>query len=405
MTRPPPETLEALRCSNPMCWTSSTRKDSSPRSSGRSPAARRPRSISAAPASSLPVASSSCSRPTGARDRRDFRATHTYTAGRVVRGRPGRAIATKTRFGREVDDALWQDHEWETLRAMHAARVAVPEPIVTFGSAILMEYVGEEDGSAPQLKDLAPDPDEAQRALRADHAGGRADAVPQRGARRPVRVQPPGLGGPDPRDRPAAGRGPAVQPERLGPARTGPAERVHVVRPPRGGVRTRPRWRATCAPGSSSPSWCRPTWSSRRPVRAGTPAARARRRCRPRPSRSTRARAAPDVARDDVPDGVDGRLPLLGLGLPGGGALRQREGAQREDARPRRWSRRPRRPRAAAGPTRGPRTRRRPRRSRSRASRSGSSRRSGAGTHEPGRGRSRSRRSAGARGSPGRRRS
>ncbi len=97
-----------------------------------------------------------------ARDRRDFRATHTYTAGRVVRGRPARAIATKTRFGREVEDALWQDHEWETLRAMHAARVAVPEPIVTFGSAILMEYVGDEDGSAPQLKDLAPDADEAR---------------------------------------------------------------------------------------------------------------------------------------------------------------------------------------------------------------------------------------------------
>jgi RIO kinase 1 len=96
-----------------------------------------------------------------ARDRRDFRATHTYTSGRVVRGRPGRAIATKTRFGREVEDALWQDHEWESLRAMHAAGVAVPEPVVMFGSAILMEYLGDDDGSAPQLKDLAPDPDEA----------------------------------------------------------------------------------------------------------------------------------------------------------------------------------------------------------------------------------------------------
>jgi RIO kinase 1 len=96
-----------------------------------------------------------------ARDRRDFRTTQTYTAGRVVRGRVGRAIATKTRFGREVDDALWQEHEWETLRALHAAGVAVPEPVITFGSAILMEYLGDEDGSAPQLKELAPDPDEA----------------------------------------------------------------------------------------------------------------------------------------------------------------------------------------------------------------------------------------------------
>ena len=96
------------------------------------------------------------------RDRRDFRATHAYTAGRVVRGRPGRAIATKTRFGREVDEALWLGNEWEVLRAMHAARVAVPEPITTFGSAILMGFVGDHDGAAPQLKDLAPDQDEAR---------------------------------------------------------------------------------------------------------------------------------------------------------------------------------------------------------------------------------------------------
>jgi RIO kinase 1 len=97
-----------------------------------------------------------------ARDRRDFRNHQTYTAGRVVGGRPGRAIATKTRFGREVDDALWQDHEWQTLRHLHRAGVAVPGPIVTFGSAILMEYIGDETGGAPQLKDLAPQPDDAR---------------------------------------------------------------------------------------------------------------------------------------------------------------------------------------------------------------------------------------------------
>jgi RIO kinase 1 len=96
------------------------------------------------------------------RDRRDFRNSQTYTAGRVVRGRPGRAIATKTRFGREVDEALWQAHEWETLRTLHAAGVAVPAPVVSFGSAILMEHIGEPLGSAPQLKELRPGPDDAR---------------------------------------------------------------------------------------------------------------------------------------------------------------------------------------------------------------------------------------------------
>jgi RIO kinase 1 len=95
------------------------------------------------------------------RELRDFRNHQTYTAGRVVKGRPGRAIETKTRFGRQVDDALWQRHEWQTLTDLHAAGVAVPEPIIAFGSAILMEYIGDADTAAPQMKDLSPDPDEA----------------------------------------------------------------------------------------------------------------------------------------------------------------------------------------------------------------------------------------------------
>jgi RIO kinase 1 len=97
-----------------------------------------------------------------ARERRDFRNHQTYTAGRVVRGRPGRAVATKTRFGREVDDALWQGHEWQTLKDLYAAGVAVPAPIVAFGPAILMEYVGDADAAAPQLKDVSPEPRETR---------------------------------------------------------------------------------------------------------------------------------------------------------------------------------------------------------------------------------------------------
>lgn len=95
------------------------------------------------------------------REQRDFRNSQAYTAGRVVRGRPGRAISAKTRFGREVDEALWQEHEWETLKALHVAGVAVPSPVVSFDSAILMEHIGDSDGSAPQLKDLRPDLGEA----------------------------------------------------------------------------------------------------------------------------------------------------------------------------------------------------------------------------------------------------
>ncbi len=95
-------------------------------------------------------------------DRRDFRDESIYRDGEWIEERRIRAaLAKKTRFGREVQGAIWVQREWETLRALHAAGAAVPRPIASTGDAILMAYVGDERNAAPQLHRYRPGPHEA----------------------------------------------------------------------------------------------------------------------------------------------------------------------------------------------------------------------------------------------------
>ena len=95
------------------------------------------------------------------REHRDFRNRRMYVEGRVVLDeRAERALRGKTRFGARVDEGLWQGHEWEVLRHLHASGAPVPEPIASSGEAMLLAYVGDDDGPAPQLRELRPEPDE-----------------------------------------------------------------------------------------------------------------------------------------------------------------------------------------------------------------------------------------------------
>lgn len=96
-------------------------------------------------------------------DRRDFRDESIYRDGEWIEERRIRAaLEKKTRFGRQVQGGLWVSREWETLRALSAARLPVPRPIASTGDAILMSYVGDLDLAAPQLRSIRPDPVEAQ---------------------------------------------------------------------------------------------------------------------------------------------------------------------------------------------------------------------------------------------------
>src|SRR5687767_12823854 len=92
---------------------------------------------------------------------RRFRNDAPYQNGRVIlSGRARRAVAKRTSFGHEVHQGLWVAAEYETHEMLFAAGVDVPRPIACNGDAILMEWIGDDAGPAPQLRDVALQPHE-----------------------------------------------------------------------------------------------------------------------------------------------------------------------------------------------------------------------------------------------------
>lgn len=90
-------------------------------------------------------------------DRRDFRDESLYRDGEWIKERRVRvALQKRTRFGREVQGALWVGREWESLSLLSEAGVPVPRPIEATDRAILMSYLGDEDTAAPQLHRYRP---------------------------------------------------------------------------------------------------------------------------------------------------------------------------------------------------------------------------------------------------------
>jgi len=58
---------------------------------------------------------------------------------------------------------LWVEHEFETLKLLHAAGADVPKPVARSGPAILMEYVGDAESPAAMLTAASLGLTEAQR--------------------------------------------------------------------------------------------------------------------------------------------------------------------------------------------------------------------------------------------------
>jgi RIO kinase 1 len=95
---------------------------------------------------------------------RSFRNDSVYKEGRIILDRrSARAAAKRTRHGRQVQAALWTNSEFETLRVLHRAGASVPRPIGQSSGAIAMEWIGDADAPAPQLKDVHLGPEEAGR--------------------------------------------------------------------------------------------------------------------------------------------------------------------------------------------------------------------------------------------------
>jgi RIO kinase 1 len=92
---------------------------------------------------------------------RRFRDDADYQSGRVILdARARRAAKKRTAFGHEVHQGLWVAAEFETQQMLFDAGVDVPRPVECGGDVIVMEWIGDDTGPAPQLKDVklsAPD--------------------------------------------------------------------------------------------------------------------------------------------------------------------------------------------------------------------------------------------------------
>ncbi len=87
---------------------------------------------------------------------------------RVRRSRETRAMARRTEFGRDLIGMQWANAEFEALSALWSLtrpgdspsthRALVPYPVQLRGRELLMEFIGEDDGTAaPRLAETRPD--------------------------------------------------------------------------------------------------------------------------------------------------------------------------------------------------------------------------------------------------------
>ena len=97
-------------------------------------------------------------------NQRSFRQAVTYREGRKVRSsRLARAMEKGSKFGREEQQAHWQNAEVSALYRLAAAGVRVPKPYGCFDGVLLMELIADENGDvAGRLDDFDFTPEDAR---------------------------------------------------------------------------------------------------------------------------------------------------------------------------------------------------------------------------------------------------
>lgn len=95
-------------------------------------------------------------------EHRSFHRDAGYLEGRRLRRtRDMRAIEGRTSFGMNLIAQQWAIAEFGALSELWLAGVPVPYPVQLYGTELLMEFVGDPDGTAaPRLAQLRPEPDE-----------------------------------------------------------------------------------------------------------------------------------------------------------------------------------------------------------------------------------------------------
>jgi RIO kinase 1 len=95
-------------------------------------------------------------------DHRLFHRDASYLEGRRVRAsREMRAMRRRSDFGRNLVAQQWAAAEFAALRQLWSGGAPVPYPVQRIGNELLLEFIGEADGTAaPRLHQLRPDPPE-----------------------------------------------------------------------------------------------------------------------------------------------------------------------------------------------------------------------------------------------------
>jgi RIO kinase 1 len=93
---------------------------------------------------------------------RQFHRDAGYLEGRRVReSRVNRAVASRSGFGREAIASQWANAEFNALVQLYNARVPVPYPVQILGTEVLLEFIGDADGTgAPRLAETRRGPSE-----------------------------------------------------------------------------------------------------------------------------------------------------------------------------------------------------------------------------------------------------
>ena len=88
---------------------------------------------------------------------RSFRKATSYQEGRKVKNsRQARAMEKGSRYGRRMQEDVWQSAEVDALYRLAAAGVRGPQPHICFEGVLLMDLVVDADGgAAPRLNDVA----------------------------------------------------------------------------------------------------------------------------------------------------------------------------------------------------------------------------------------------------------
>jgi RIO kinase 1 len=93
-----------------------------------------------------------------ASEHRMFQRDTEYLEGRRVReSRANRAMASRSTAGRAMISVEWANAEFAALSQLYSAGLPVPYPVQVVGTELLLQFIGEPDGSpAPRLAETRP---------------------------------------------------------------------------------------------------------------------------------------------------------------------------------------------------------------------------------------------------------